>query len=81
MKTVEGAVKVSPCIDEWVPKDKPPRVFTETRDRPEKRHLQAKESGTWDDPGIGLKTFIHIHNRKSNDEHTTEKQMGSKVRV
>jgi hypothetical protein len=39
MKTVEGCQKVSACIDEYIPKDKPPRVFTETRDRPEKKHL------------------------------------------
>jgi hypothetical protein len=39
MKKVNGAEKVSSCIDEWVPKNKQPRVFTETRERPEKRHL------------------------------------------
>ena len=81
MKTVQGAVKPSACKDEWIPNNKPPRVFTEAQDRPEKRHLQAKESDTWDDPGIGLKTFVHIHNRKSVVEHNAEKQMGQKVRV
>ena len=81
MKTVNGAVKPSACKDEWIPNNKPPRAFTEAKDRPEKRHLEAKESDTWDDPGIGLKTYIHIHNRKSVVEHKAEKQMGQKIRV
>ena len=81
MKVVEGAVKVSPCIDEYIPKDKPPRQFTETRPRPERKHLTANESDTWDNPGIGLKTFIDIHNRKSLNEYSAEERMGQKVRV
>ena len=73
MRKIDGAEKISPCLDEWVPKNNHPKVFSETKDRHEKRHLQPKESDTWDDPGIGLKTFIHIHNRKSNNELNTEK--------
>jgi len=77
MKTIEGAAqKVSPCTDEWVPSNKPKRVFTEAKDRPEKKHLMANPSGTYEEQDIGLKTFIDIHNRKSINEYSTENRMG-----
>jgi hypothetical protein len=64
-------------MDEYVPKDKPPRVFTETRARPERMHLTAKPSDYADEKlDVGLKTFIDIHNRKSMNEYSTEQRMG-----
>jgi hypothetical protein len=59
----EDAKKLSPCMDEWKPPaNKVERVFTETRPRPEKMHITAKPSGTYEETEQGLKTFIDIHN-------------------
>ena len=41
--------KVSKCLDEWVPKEKPERVFTDARGRAQKMHLQANPSSTYED--------------------------------
>jgi len=57
-------------------------VFTETRARPEKKHLTANPSGSCENYSeIGLKTFIDIHNRKSMNEYSQETKMGMKKRV
>ena len=58
---------VSPCIDEYIPpKYKVERVFTETKERAEKKHITAKPSEAQVE--LGLKTFVDIHNKKSVNE-------------
>ena len=71
LKIVPGN-KPSKCIDEFVPNNKPPRVFTQTRPKPERAHLTAKTSECLDYQEIGVRTFIDIHNRKSINEFSTE---------
>ncbi len=66
------STKVSHCKDEWDPKQKPERVFTEARHRAERKHLEAIPSESHDDSAIGLKTFIDRHNRKSINEYSQE---------
>jgi hypothetical protein len=51
------------------------------KDRHEKRHVEVKPSGTYEDLEIGKKTYIDIHNRKSVNEYNQEKVMGLKKRV
>lgn len=45
--------------------------FTEMKDRPEKKHVTAKPSESYEDLAIGKQTFIH-HNRKTNSEYLQE---------
>ncbi len=69
-------------MDEWKPPaNKVDRVFTETRPRAEKKHIEANPSGTYEEQDIGLKTFIDIHNRRSINEYSQEGKMGMKKRV
>jgi len=44
------------------------RVFTENKERYERRHLEPQQSGTYEELEIGRKTFI-THNRKSVNEY------------
>ena len=72
---------MSLCKDEWEPKHKPDRVFTEARHRAERKHLEANPSESYDEGALGLRTFIDKHNRKSVNEYSQEAKMGSKKRV
>ena len=63
--------KISPCMDEYIPpKNKIERKFTDTRQRPEKKHLVPEKSGSFEDMENGLRTFIDIHQRKSVNEYS-----------
>ena len=61
-------------------KSKAERVFTVTKERYERRHIDPQQSGTYEDLEVGRKTFIH-HNRKTVNEYQQEEVMGSKKRV
>jgi len=54
--------------------------FTETKPRAERKHIEEKPSGTYEDMPGGIKTFIH-HNRKTVNEMPHEKSMGTKKRI
>lgn len=54
--------------------------FSETKERHERRHIEAQPSGTYEDLEIGRKTYV-MHNRKSVKEYSQEACMGSKVRI
>lgn len=45
--------------------------FTEQKERYEKRHIEPKPSGTYEDLEVGIRTFIS-HNRKSVNEYKEE---------
>mmetsp|Transcript_16582 Transcript_16582/g.11898 ORF Transcript_16582/g.11898 Transcript_16582/m.11898 type:complete len:134 (+) Transcript_16582:196-597(+) len=56
--------------------------FTESKPRPEKMHLTAKESPVLEDIDIpGKRTYIDVHNRKSINEYKQEQVMGTKRRI
>lgn len=55
-------------------------MFTETKERHERRHLDPQPSGTYEDLEIGRRTFV-THNRKSVNEYQQEEVMGTKKRV
>lgn len=81
LDTIGVSTKVSQCKDEWVPRDKPERTFTDARHRAQKKHLVPGVSGTYEEQEVGLRTFIDVHNRKSLDEFSVDKRMGIKQRV
>jgi hypothetical protein len=54
-------------MDEYAPpKNKVERVFTETKERAEKKHITAKPSEAQVE--LGLKTFSDIHNKTTVNE-------------
>jgi hypothetical protein len=55
-------------------------VITEARPRAERKHIEEKPSGTYEDDEVGIKTFVH-HNRKSMNEYLTTDLMGKKKRI
>jgi hypothetical protein len=50
------------------------------KDRPERMHIEANPSGTYEDLEVGRKTFV-THNRKSVKEYSQEQTMGTKKRT
>ena len=55
-------------------------VITEAKPRAQRRHIEDKPSGTYEDDEVGIKTFIN-HNRKSMNEYLTTDLMGHKKRI
>lgn len=55
-------------------------VISEPKPRAERRHIEEKPSGTYEDAEIGIRTFVH-HNRKSMNEYLTTDLMGRKKHI
>ena len=43
--------------------------YANVKDRPERKHVEANPSGSYEDLEVGKKTYIDIHNRKSVNEY------------
>ena len=54
--------------------------FTEMKPRAEKKHIEPKESETYEDASIGKRTFIE-HNRKTINEYNLDNCIGNKKRI
>jgi hypothetical protein len=54
--------------------------YAQVKDRPERRHIEANPSGSYEDLEVGRRTFV-THNRKSVNEYHQEAVMGTKKRI
>lgn len=56
-------------------------MITDAKPRAERKHIEQAPSGTYEDDEVGIKTFIHLNNRRTQNEYLTTDKMGHKKRI